>query len=85
MRETTETGCEDLEWIYLAQDGVPWRALLNTVMNLRVLWEAGNFLTSRTTVSFARRNRLLLSPQRGGYEDDRRCTSVVKWMNHWFP
>jgi 23S rRNA G2445 N2-methylase RlmL len=28
--------CKDLDWIYLAQDRVPWRALVNTVMDLRV-------------------------------------------------
>jgi hypothetical protein len=26
-----------VEWIQLAQDRGPWRALVNTVMNLRVL------------------------------------------------
>jgi hypothetical protein len=31
-----ETGFEDVDWIHLAQDGDSWRALLNTVMNLRV-------------------------------------------------
>jgi hypothetical protein len=31
------TGRKDLEWIHLAQDRVWWRALVNTVMNLRVL------------------------------------------------
>jgi hypothetical protein len=25
-----------LDWIYLAQDGDRWRALVNTVVNLRV-------------------------------------------------
>jgi len=35
-----------------------WRALLNDVMNLRVPWNAGNFLTSWETVSFSRRTVL---------------------------
>jgi hypothetical protein len=32
-----ETVCEVVDWIHLPQDGVQWWALVNTVMNLRVL------------------------------------------------
>jgi ribosome biogenesis protein Nip4 len=31
-----EIGFGDVDWIHLAQDGDRWRALVNTVMNLRV-------------------------------------------------
>jgi hypothetical protein len=31
-----ETGFGDVNWIHLAQDTDRWRALVNTVMNLRV-------------------------------------------------
>jgi hypothetical protein len=31
-----EIGFGDVDWIYLAQDRDGWRALVNTVMNLRV-------------------------------------------------
>jgi hypothetical protein len=31
-----ELGCEDMDWIELAQDRDRWRALVNVVMNLRV-------------------------------------------------
>jgi hypothetical protein len=41
-----ETGFEDVDWIHWAQDRDRWWALVNTVMNLRVLYNAGNFLTS---------------------------------------
>jgi hypothetical protein len=30
-------GCEDVDWIHLAQDAYRWLAAKNTVMNLRVL------------------------------------------------
>jgi hypothetical protein len=31
-----ETGIDGANWIRLAQDGVQWRAFVNTVMNLRI-------------------------------------------------
>jgi hypothetical protein len=31
-----EIGWDGMDWIDLAQDRDPWRALVNTVMNLRV-------------------------------------------------
>jgi hypothetical protein len=44
-----------VDWIYLAQDIVQWRALVNTVKNIWVLWNMGDFLTSWVTISFSRR------------------------------
>jgi hypothetical protein len=41
-----EIGFGDVNWIQWAQDRDRWRALVNTVMNLRVSQNAGNFLTS---------------------------------------
>jgi hypothetical protein len=32
-----KVGCEDMDWVDLAQDRERWRALVNAVMNIRVL------------------------------------------------
>ena len=32
-----EVGCEGMDWIELAKNGDRWRALMNMVINLRVL------------------------------------------------
>ena len=50
-----EVGCGYMDWIGLAQDRDRWRMLVSAVMNLRVPWNAGNFLTSCRPVSFSRR------------------------------
>jgi hypothetical protein len=41
-----EIGCEGVYWMDLGQDRDQWRDLVNTVMNFRILYKAGNFLTS---------------------------------------
>ena len=50
-----EVGCVYRDWIGLAQDRGRWRTLVSAVMNLRVPWNAGSFLTSCKPVSFSRR------------------------------
>jgi CRISPR/Cas system-associated protein Cas7 (RAMP superfamily) len=41
-----EVGCEDMDWIDLAQDRDRYWALVKAVMNFRVPYNVGNFLTS---------------------------------------
>jgi hypothetical protein len=41
-----EIGWEGVDWMHLAQDRDQWRALMDTVMKLRVLENAGKFLTN---------------------------------------
>ena len=50
-----EVVCGYMDWIGLAQDRDRWRTLVSAVMDLRVLLNAGNFLTNCKPVSFSRR------------------------------
>ena len=53
-----EVGCGNMDYIELAQDMDGWRALGSEVMNFRVPYNAGNFLTSCKQINFSRRTLL---------------------------
>jgi hypothetical protein len=53
-----EMGFDGVDWIDLAQDRDRWRALVYTVMSLRVPYNAENFLSRCTVGSFSRRAQL---------------------------
>jgi hypothetical protein len=44
-----EVGWGDVDWIGLAQDRNRWRALVNSVLNLSVPWNAGNVSSGLTS------------------------------------
>jgi hypothetical protein len=45
-------GLSVVDWIGLAQDGHGWRALVNSVMNLRVPYNAGNYQVAAQLVVY---------------------------------
>jgi hypothetical protein len=47
-----------VQCINLAQDGDKWRAVVNMVMNIGVVWNVGNFLTGWKSISFLKRTEL---------------------------
>jgi hypothetical protein len=53
-----EIGWGGMDLIDMAQNRDQWRALVNTIMNLRVSQNAGNFLSGCTTGGFSRRAQL---------------------------
>ena len=52
-RNVAEIRYGDVCWFHLAQNRILWQIVVNTVMNLWVPREAGNFETSFAFVSFS--------------------------------
>jgi hypothetical protein len=53
-----EIGWNGMDWIDLAEDTDHWRAIVNTVMHIRVPKYAGKFSSSCTSGGFSRRAQL---------------------------
>jgi hypothetical protein len=53
-----EIGWDGMDWMDLAHDRDQWRAVVNTVMNLRVPENAGKFLSGCTIGGFSGRAQL---------------------------
>jgi hypothetical protein len=53
-----EVGWGGMEWINLAQDRDRWWALVSAVINLRLPWNVGSFLSSLGRFSFSGRTLL---------------------------
>jgi hypothetical protein len=53
LTDIKNTWCENLAWVYLAQDSPEWQALVNTEMNFWVPWRRVNFLISWVIISFS--------------------------------
>jgi hypothetical protein len=52
MTMVKEAGCEGEDWVHLAQNRVQWRALVNTVMNLRVPLKGAEFFENFSDCDF---------------------------------
>jgi hypothetical protein len=52
----TEIRCEGMGWIRLAQAMDQWRAIMNTVMSLRVTYKAGSCLDQLSDYEFLKNN-----------------------------
>jgi hypothetical protein len=49
-----EIGCDNVDWIQMAQHRVQWRFLVITAVNLRLLRNSENFITTLPTLSFSK-------------------------------
>jgi hypothetical protein len=60
-----EVGWGDVDWIGLAHDRNRWRALLNSVLNLRIPWNAGKLSSGLTPSGLSSSTQLHSQLSRG--------------------
>jgi hypothetical protein len=53
-----EIGWDGVDWIELTEDRDRWRALVNTVMNLRVSYNVGKFMNNYATCGISRKTQI---------------------------
>ena len=74
-----EVGRGHMDWIGRAQDRDRWRTLVSAVMNLRVPWKVGNFLTSCKPVSFSTRTlHSGVSKYNSRYMFRPKCSAIIR-------
>jgi hypothetical protein len=80
-----EVGWGDVDWIGLAKDRNRWRALVNSVLNLRVPWNAGKllrFLTSSGHSSSSQLHKLVRAYLENIVWDVRICDWYHPYKDH---
>jgi hypothetical protein len=75
-----EIGWDGRDWIDLAQDRDQWRALANTIMNVRVPLNAGKFLSSCRIGGSSRRAQLHECVSIAYYIGFSRCDQTLNYL-----
>jgi hypothetical protein len=57
-KDLREIGWDGMDWTDVAQDRDQWRALVNTIMKLRVPQNIGKFLSSCTIGGFSQKTQV---------------------------
>lgn len=64
LTDLKEVGYQELYWINPARDRKQWRAPVETMMNICILYKAGNFLISLAPINFSQKTVLREAAER---------------------